>query len=114
MFETTIRAVYEGGVFRPTEPVALVEGDIVQINVVKPVLPEELPLAKMERNLTPEHQMALQKISDAKTWEEKRIAAQAAAKYDPPLPDGYDLDRALERNRRPWLYPTEPSIPLGD
>ena len=98
MFEATIRAVYEGGVFRPTEPVALEEGDRVQLSVVKPVAHDELPMAAIERTITPEHRAALQKIKDAKSTSELFAAFDAAVQFDQPLPEGYDFEKALESN----------------
>ena len=99
MFEATIPAVYEGGVFRPTEPVNLNEGDRVQLSVVKPVSLDDLPMAQIDRIMTPEHRAALQKMKVARTSAELFEAFDAAVRFDPPLPDGYDFEKALEANR---------------
>ena len=56
---TTVLAVYENGVFRPTQPVPLKEGETVQLIVTRPGVPysryddESLlePLGRIERQL---------------------------------------------------------------
>jgi predicted DNA-binding antitoxin AbrB/MazE fold protein len=44
---TTVRAVYENGVLRPTQPLALAEGETVELTVSKPAA-EKPPLSLEE------------------------------------------------------------------
>jgi predicted DNA-binding antitoxin AbrB/MazE fold protein len=95
-----VTAVYEGGVLRPTTPLALAEGETVELTVNKPQ-PSPPPLTEEE---------ALRRIREAKTMAEWIAAAEAAAQLEPD--DGYDLREALNENRRlsgadRLLYPPE-------
>jgi predicted DNA-binding antitoxin AbrB/MazE fold protein len=96
----TVTAIYEGGVLRPTAPLALAEGETVELTVTKPQPPAP-PLTEEE---------ALRRIQEAKTLEELFAAANAAAQFDPD--DGYDFHEAMNENRRlsgasRLLYPPE-------
>jgi predicted DNA-binding antitoxin AbrB/MazE fold protein len=86
----TIRAVYEGGVLRPMEPLTLREGQTVDVMIAgaEPAVP---PL----RDPTPEEEEYARRIKSAQSLEEM-FAVMATA---PPLPEGYDLERALNSNR---------------
>ena len=114
MAEMTERAIYEDGVFRPIDPVTIDDGESVQLNCVRSIVLKELPIARIETEFSTEQRTALQKITAANTWEEKLHAAHDAARFDPPLPDGFDIELVIERNRRPWLFPVEPSNSLED
>jgi predicted DNA-binding antitoxin AbrB/MazE fold protein len=96
----TVTAVYEGGVLRPTTPLALAEGETVELTVTQPKPPAP-PLTEEE---------ALRRIREAKTLEELFAANDAAAQFDPD--DGYDFHEAMNENRRSsgadrLLYPPE-------
>src|SRR5207248_9608761 len=88
----TIRAVYEGGVLRPLEPFDLPEGEIVDVTIAKAKPSSGPPL----RALTPEEEDYARRMKAAQSLEEM-YAVMATA---PPLPDGYDLCRALNANRK--------------
>ncbi len=94
---TTVRAVFENGVFRPTAPPPLADGEVVELTVTRTPPP----------GLTAEE--AYRRVREAKTWEEMEAASEAAAVFDPPLPPGYDLLEALNQNRidegREQLFP---------
>jgi predicted DNA-binding antitoxin AbrB/MazE fold protein len=87
---TTVLAVYEGGVLRPVEPLTLAEGQTVQVTVHPhpPVLPMRPP--------TPEEEDYVRRLQAAKTIEEMFAVMETA----PPLPEGYDLCKALNANRK--------------
>ncbi|MDB5313316.1 MAG: hypothetical protein JWO38_7518 [Gemmataceae bacterium] len=88
---TTVLAVYENGVLRPTEPLDLAEGQEVQLTVY-PRPPLQAP-----RPPTPEEQEYISRLKTAKTLQEMFAVMESA----PPLPgDGYDLYKALNDNRR--------------
>jgi predicted DNA-binding antitoxin AbrB/MazE fold protein len=87
----TIRAVYEGGVLRPIEPLTLREGQTVDVMIAgaeSTVVPRREP--------TPEEEEYARRIKSAQSLEEM-FAVMATA---PPLPEGYDLERALNFNRK--------------
>lgn len=94
---TTVRAVFENGVFRPTAPPALADGEEVELTVTRTPPP----------GLTAEE--AYRRIREAKTWEEMDAATEAAAPFDTPLPPGYDLLEDLNDERiregREQLFP---------
>jgi predicted DNA-binding antitoxin AbrB/MazE fold protein len=78
----TTTAVYENGVLRPVQPLALADGATVQLTVSTPARPgdEEL-IAMMKAAKSPEELFAL-------------------ANAHPTAPPGYDLCEALDENRR--------------
>jgi predicted DNA-binding antitoxin AbrB/MazE fold protein len=86
----TVRAVYEHGILRPVEPLALSEGEAVEVTIAFADKAEPI-----HRPPTPEEQDYAQRMKAAKTLEEI-YAVMATA---PGLPDGYDLCRALNANR---------------
>src|SRR5205814_2692358 len=87
----TIRAVYEGGVLRPVEPLTLTEGETVHVTIAR-----TRPPAPALRAPTPAEEDYARRIKAAKSLEEM-FAIMATA---PPLPPGYDLCRALNANRK--------------
>src|SRR5262245_25469177 len=95
---TTVTAVYEGGVLRPSRPLPLAEGTEVRVTH-EPTHPPEQPfdLAEWER-----------RIRSAKTVQEWTELANAL----PPTDDGYDLLKALDENRR--LVGERPLYPPDD
>lgn len=100
MTETTIQAIYEGGVFRPTEPVALKEGERVRLNVVSPVQPDPKSVLGFRSQFSPEQRDLLRRIADAKTDGERASAFQESLLLFPDEPDDdYDLMAHLELNR---------------
>ena len=61
-----------------------------------------------ERQLPRTLAEALQRMKDAKTPEELFAAASEAAPFETPDPEGYDLGKALEENRKePWFRPLD-------
>ncbi len=94
---TTVRAVFENGVFRPTAPPPLADGAGVERTVTRTPPP----------GLTAEE--AFRRIREAKTWEEMDAACEAAAPFDTPEPPGYDILEALNQTRieegREQLFP---------
>ncbi|HVC96918.1 MAG TPA: antitoxin family protein [Pirellulales bacterium] len=86
-----IRALYEGGVLRPIGPLALAEGETVDLTIAttnpgKPSL----------RPPTPAEQDYAARIKRAQSLDEM-YAVMATA---PPFPEGYDLCHALNANRK--------------
>lgn len=100
MIESTIQAIFSGGVFRPTEPVDLRDGARVQLNVM-PSLNAVPPSFNASRfDLSPEQRSALQVIADAKSNNERRAAYDQAIGLFPDEPDdSYDMMAHLELNR---------------
>jgi predicted DNA-binding antitoxin AbrB/MazE fold protein len=94
---TTILAVYENGVLRPTQPLPLAEGATVEVTVTSP---SPAPPPADEGDI-------LRRMEAAKSLEE----LFALANQLPPAADGYDLCQALNENRRlngePLLYADE-------
>jgi predicted DNA-binding antitoxin AbrB/MazE fold protein len=81
----TVRATYEGGVLRPAQPLALKEGEAVDLTIAP--TPPAPQLSEEE---------LLQKIKDAKTYSEWLKVTESF-----PEDDGsYDILEALDRNRR--------------
>ena len=95
----SVTAVYENGVLRPREPLKLQEGQTVQLAVYpqQPLMPLRPP--------TPEEEDFARRIKAAKTLEEMFAVMDTA----PPGPEGYDLCKALNDNRKATgqrlLYP---------
>jgi predicted DNA-binding antitoxin AbrB/MazE fold protein len=87
----TIQAVYEGGVLRPVQPLDLAEGEVVNVTVATAKPPEQAL-----RPLTPEEEDYVRRLKAAKSLEEMYAVMETA----PPLPEGYDLCRALNANRK--------------
>jgi predicted DNA-binding antitoxin AbrB/MazE fold protein len=81
-----VTAVFENGTLRPTTPLALQNGDQVEIMVEAPVRTVE------------EMEAAALRIRSAKSFDEWMAAADAAAALEPD--DGYDLLEALNENRK--------------
>jgi predicted DNA-binding antitoxin AbrB/MazE fold protein len=95
----SVLAVYENGVLRPKEPLALADGQEVQLTIYP--RPPFLPL----RTPTPEEEDYARRLAAAKTLQELFAVMETA----PPLPEGYDLCKALNENRKATgerlLYP---------
>jgi predicted DNA-binding antitoxin AbrB/MazE fold protein len=81
----TVRAVYAGGVLRPMGPLALDEGDTVEITVAKMAPAGE---SDADDDVT-------QKLKAAKTIAEW----VAATRLLPPDDGGYDILKSLNENR---------------
>jgi predicted DNA-binding antitoxin AbrB/MazE fold protein len=83
---TKVKAVYENGVLRPTEPLDLPDGAKVEVTVAEPA-PDGQELAEAE---------IIRRIEAAKDiheWVE-------VTKLLPPDDGGYDILKALDENRR--------------
>ena len=79
---TTVTAVYERGVLRPTEPLDLAEGERVELTIRSPD-----PLSEEE---------IIRRIKAAKTYRE----LFEVTKLLPPDDGDWDIEKALEANRR--------------
>src|SRR4051794_37365939 len=90
---TTLFAVYEGGVLRPVQPLALNEGETVEITV-----------ARSERSAPPIVDEAERRIREARTLQDWIEAANAL----PSATDHYDLLEAVNANRHPSERPLIP------
>lgn len=86
---SSVLAVYENGVFRPTGPVELAEGQQVQLSIYP--RPPFLPL----RAPTPEEQEYLARLKAATTLQEMFAVMESA----PPEPD-YDIMKLINESRR--------------
>ncbi len=103
MTRTADAMVEPNGTVRLLTPLAVAEPTRAVVTVVEPAAPPP-PAVDRPPPLTLEE--ALQGIKDAKTLEELFAAATAAAPFETPDPEGYDLQKALEENRkRPWFRP---------
>ena len=85
-----VSAIYENGVLRPTEPVNLREGQRVRVSV------DPVPDLPALRTPTPEEEDYARRLLAAKSLEEMHAIMETA----PPSPEGYDLCKALNENRR--------------
>jgi len=83
----TVRAVYEGGVLRPIEPLALLEGETVDVTIT-----QTEPLGPPLRAPTPTEEDYARRISAAKSLEEM-FAAMAMAPRSSE--DEYDIVKAI-------------------
>ncbi len=99
----TIQAVYTGGVLRPIEPLALKEGETVEVTIAPAAAsPSPAPLSEDE---------IVQRIQECKTYQEWLEVTKAL-----PQDDGsYDIVKALDENRR-WscdrpILPNEGELP---
>ncbi len=97
----TVRAVYEGGVLRPVQPLALAEGATVDVTVaLAPAAPPPVSEEEIIRRI-----QACQSYGE---W-------LAVTKLLPPDDGGCDIVKALDENRR-WsgerpLLPDQESQP---
>lgn len=82
---TTVRAVYTGGVLRPVHPLALAEGETVNVTV----MPATAEPAMSEDEI-------IRRIQACKTYHEWL----EVTKLLPPDDGDYDIVRALDENRR--------------
>jgi predicted DNA-binding antitoxin AbrB/MazE fold protein len=99
----TIQAVYAGGVFHPIQPLALADGETVELTISS-----TKSLGPNLRPPTPEEEDYSRRIKAARSLEEMLTTLESA----PPLPEGYDLSQALNENRRDTgerlLFPESP------
>ncbi len=86
-----IRAVYENGVLRPVEPLALPEGATVAVTITATG-----PSHSVMRAPSLEEESYAQRVKAARSLDEM-FAVMANA---PRLPEGYDLGAALNANRK--------------
>ena len=84
----TVRAVYAGGVLRPVQPLTLAEGEPVEVTVT--------PTGQTLRAPTLEEEDYARRVRAACSLDELLAILPTA----PPLPEGYDLSRALNDNRK--------------
>jgi predicted DNA-binding antitoxin AbrB/MazE fold protein len=87
----TIQAVYANGVLRPVQPLALAEGAWVEV-----IISSATQSRPQLRPPTVEEEDYARRAKAARSLDEM-LAALATA---PPLPGGYDLNQALNANRR--------------
>jgi len=87
----TIRAVYEGGVLRPIDPLRLADGETVEVTIARPA-----PPAPPLQAPTPAEDAYARRIKAARSLEEMYAIMATAS----PLPEGYDLSQALNANRK--------------
>ncbi|MFI5461457.1 MAG: antitoxin family protein [Isosphaerales bacterium] len=104
----TVRAVYENGVLRPVEPLALPEGEAVDVTIAT-----TKPAGPILRTPTPAEEDYARRIKAAQSLDEMYAVIATA----PRLPEGYDLCRALSANRKatgerlPFPEPDDGSTP---
>jgi predicted DNA-binding antitoxin AbrB/MazE fold protein len=87
----TVRAVYENGVLRPVEPLALPEGESVAVTI-----DATAPARSAIQPPSPEEEDYARRLEAARSLDEM-FAVMADA---PGLPEGYDLLAALNANRK--------------
>jgi predicted DNA-binding antitoxin AbrB/MazE fold protein len=99
MLGSIIRARYEGGVFRPIHPVALREGEEVNVYVANfDGLPHGI---ETDPKYSDAYREALARVRNARTFDEACREAEVDASLEPELPDDYDIVEAMQRNRQP-------------
>lgn len=86
---TIIQAVFEGGVLRPTKPLALTEGETVEV-----IIAEMNSFRPQIREATSEEEDYARRIRRAKSLQEM-FAVMATA----PLTDGDEFDIVKEINK---------------
>ena len=87
----TVRAVYENGVLRPVEPLALAEGETVAVTITAAG-----PSHSVMRAPSLEEESYSRRLRAAGSLDEM-FAVMANA---PRMPEGYDLNAALNANRK--------------
>ena len=104
----TVRAIYEHGVLRPVEPLALPEGEAVDVTIAT----TQAAMQPCERRLLT-RKITRDASRPPSPWHEV-YAIMATA---PGLPEGYDLSHALSANRKatgerlPFPEPDDGSTP---
>lgn len=93
----TIRAVYEGGVLRPIEPLALLEGETVDVTIA-----QTNPLGPPLRAPTPAEEDYARRMRAAKSLQEM-FAIMATAPSSPE--DEFDIVKEINENRRLTGFP---------
>jgi predicted DNA-binding antitoxin AbrB/MazE fold protein len=84
----TVRAVYAGGVLRPVQPLALAEGETVEVTIA----PGSIPAA----TATVSEEEIIRRIQACNTYQEWLEITKLL-----PADDGaYDIVKALDDNRR--------------
>jgi predicted DNA-binding antitoxin AbrB/MazE fold protein len=89
---TIIRAVYEGGVLRPTEPLALPEGETVEVIITQP----KTSVSQL-RDPSPAENEYAQRIRSAKSLSEM-FDVMATAPVSPE--DEIDIVKEINESRR--------------
>ncbi len=89
---TIIRAVYEGGVLRPTEPLALSDGESVEIFITQTTSP-----GPRLREPTLAEEDFIRRISEAKSLEEMFAVMDASPGASE---DELDIVKAIDQSRR--------------
>ncbi len=84
----TIRAVFEGGVLRPTEPLGLPEGETVEVTIVG--------RASSPAAATASEEEIIRRIQASRTYRDWLEATKLLPSDD----GGYDIVKALDENRR--------------
>ena len=99
----SVEAVIEpNGTVRLLSPLNVTEPTRAVVTLVEEAAPAPAGERPPPRTLAE----ALQGIKDAKTLDELFAAATAGAPFETPEPEKYDLQKALEENRkRPWFRP---------
>ncbi len=83
-----IQAVYTGGVLRPIHPLALKEGETVEVSIAPAAAnPPRAPMSNDE---------IIQRIQACKTYQEWLEVTKTLPQDD----GGYDIVKALDENRR--------------
>ena len=82
----TVRAIYEGGVLRPDQPLLLKEGDAVDLTIAPAAAPQ---LSEEE---------LIRRIKATKSYEELFDVLEMLPPEDPN--DEYDIVKALDENLR--------------
>jgi predicted DNA-binding antitoxin AbrB/MazE fold protein len=102
----TIRAVYEGGVLRPMEPLALPEGQSVAV-----IITTKEPAAPPLRAPTPTEEDYARRIKAAKSLEEMHAIMETA----PPAPnETYDIVEMINESRRLTGFRMPDSDSMGE
>lgn len=91
----TFEAIYESGALHPVVPVDLTEGELLDMTVRAKKAIEPSWISNMPEP-TPEEAEFIRNVKATRSLDELLEIANTA----PPLPEGYDLCKALNDNRR--------------
>jgi hypothetical protein len=102
MIRSADAVIEPNGTVRLLSPLCVTEPTRAVVTLVE----EAAPAPASERPPPRTLEEALKEIKDAKTLDELFAAADRAAPFEKPDPEGYDLEKALEENRKhPWFRP---------
>lgn len=102
MLRSVDAMIEPNGTVRLLSPLPVTEPTRAVVTLVE----EAAPASPVERPPPRTLEEALKEIKDAKTLDELFAAMDRAAPFETPDPEGYDLEKAIQENRKtPWFRP---------